>query len=166
MVAIIASAAASMTTTRARVLGNGLPALALAACVATVATNALVGSADDNPHFSQIGRCVAATPDERAPVIFFADPQAHWWADLLYMGTAHYSRTFPRPAARLDAPASQELLAELRRRGPRVWLVRGPSNLSAEQILPGAQIVSTWEEPTLAQIFLMRWSDSATTQPK
>ena len=75
----------------------------------------------------------------------------------MYMGTSHYSRTFPRPAVRLDGPASAELIADLRKLGPRVWLVRGPGMLAPREILSGAEIVSAWEEPTLGQVFLMQW---------
>jgi hypothetical protein len=58
---------------------------------------------------------------------------------------------------RLDGSANADLIAALRMLGPRVWLERGPGMLSPEEILPGARVVSAWEEPTLGLIFLMEW---------
>jgi len=155
--AVIALVAAAATSARSRAVADAIPATALAACAVSFGYSAYVGSPGDNPHFSQIGDLVATKPDERAPIVFYSAPKLRWRAELMYMGTAHYSRTFPRPAVLLDGPASADLIADLRKRGPPVWLIRGPGMLSPREILPGAQVTSAWEEPTLGQVFLMQW---------
>src|SRR5207237_550453 len=76
--------------------------------------------------------------------------------DLLYMGQAHYPRTVPRRAARIDAPANESLLNDLKR-WQRIWLISAPTSLRPREILPGSEIVSTWEEPTLGKVFLLKW---------
>lgn len=157
--AVVALVAALTSAARGRFVVNALPCAALIAGAAALLVTRYLGPADDNPHFSQIGQLVATAPHERTPVVFYSDPHVSWFARLLYMGTAHYSKTFPRPAAVLDAPASPQLLGQLKRLGPEVWLVRGPGALSENDLLPGSVPVERFEQPGLAYITLLNWPD-------
>jgi hypothetical protein len=98
------------------------------------------------------------------PVIFFTEPAHTWWAQWLYLSTAHYSGAFPRPVAILDRPADAALIEQLRR-APGVWLVWSHSPLKPPAILPGFHVTWYRFEPNVAEVARMQSSPPPGTSP-
>jgi len=117
-----------------------------------------------NPRYSDIGRALADPGTAREPVVFYSDPDAPFWAEWLYLGAAHYSGTFPRPAAFVHGPISPALLADLKKSN-HVWIVRGATSLSEEQIIPGTKTVSSRADPHLGSVARLQWSDRIPSGP-
>lgn len=136
-----------------------VPALVALACAMALGQTYL----RQNPQYSDIGRFLSDPATAGEPVVFYSKPEATFWSEWLFVGAAHYSHTFPRPAVLLNAPIKPEVLEQLRA-WPHIWVVTGLSDKTPEQIVPGTTVVSVKQNPYLGSVTRLRWT-SPTSKP-
>lgn len=111
-----------------------------------------------NQPFTRVGYALANTESADLPVVFYSDPSERFWSQWLYLGTSHYSQTFPRPAAILDHPPDDQLLAQLHR-WPMVWVVWSDTHevdINSD-LLPGSKMIRLINAPRLGSAALVEW---------
>ncbi|WP_428937527.1 glycosyltransferase family 39 protein [Fontivita pretiosa] len=137
---------------RWRVLEHAVPAMIVLACVSGLGLTYTRA----NKRYSEIGRLLSERAYAHEPVVFYSDPSMRWWAQWALLAASHYSGTFPRPALRLDRPADEDNLRELRQ-WDHVWVYWGATSLSPEQIVPGARVVWSGGQSDLGGVARLRW---------
>ena len=104
---------------------------------------------DGEPDWRALGRAIDKHTQRDEPLIFYSGGQVFWYHQILFLGTSHYSHTWPRPIVRLTTtPADDALVASLPSQTP--WLVSGPLDRPIEQVIPGAQMLEQRLLPNLA----------------
>jgi hypothetical protein len=139
--------------------------------VVVLASIAALGLTYTRPNLglSSIGRWLAPARGTDEPVIFYGDQTNFWRTQWMVLAATHYSDgAFPRPTAILDRPADPSLLRELRERGGTAWLVWSSASARLEQVLPGCEVLWSKDEPFVATVMHIRWTEPAPpplTQP-
>ena len=93
-----------------------------------------------------LGQLVDEEMSPATPMCFYSNGAdgSGWYAPTMLLGASHYSKTWPRPAVILTAPADDHLLRALSARaepaGGDVWLVCLSGETDPRTILPGAAI--------------------------
>jgi hypothetical protein len=143
-----------------RILAHGIPALVAVACAAALPLT----YTRQNPRYSDIGKALSDPATANEPVVFYSDVRLPFWAELMYLGAAHYSGTFPRSAALIHRPVSPQLLAQLRQY-QHIWLVWGGTSLSRDSIIPGTRSVFDRGDPHLGFVARLEWVDRIPSTP-
>ena len=101
----------------------------------------------DEPDWRYLGRWIDENTKHDETLIFTPGLQPPDYADIFYLGVAHYSHDFPRGIVKLTGKASPALMQQIP--GSTAWLISGPLRghdpfVSAEDVatlLPGAAII-------------------------
>src|SRR5262249_44228543 len=101
------------------------------------------------PEWHVLGTLVREEVAAPETLIFYPGDKPQWYADILYLGVGHYAMSsFPHPLVSLTRPARAELMASIP--GDTAWLISGPLDRPAEQVLPGCTVLEQHTLPNLA----------------
>jgi hypothetical protein len=118
-----------------------------AAIVASGVVMSPAAFVSEQPDSRPLGSIVDAHGSSEEPIVFYNGASPGWFNQIFYLGTCHYSHTFPRPIVKLSRPASTQLVAQL---GGTAWLISGPLDRPIDEILPGAKRAEQHTIPNLA----------------
>ncbi|WP_428940678.1 glycosyltransferase family 39 protein [Fontivita pretiosa] len=102
----------------------------------------------EEPDWRKLGQIIDQHVHPGEAIVFYHGTQAEWFDEILYLGSAHYSRQFPRTIVRLSRPASPQLVAQLP--GETAWLVSWQLGTDVSNVLPGTRVIERYEVPNLA----------------
>jgi hypothetical protein len=94
---------------------------------------------EGEPDWRELGRLIdeRVQPDE--PIVCYGATMPTWYAQLLYLGSSHYSHAFPHRLVLMSRRADEQLMRSLS--SDRAWLISGPPEVPVEQILPGSVVL-------------------------
>ncbi len=141
--ALVAALPATLLSRFGPRLWQALPA-AIAIAGVALSGRAYISEEPDWRSLQVLDKLVA--PGEA--LLFYPGDRPEWYAEILYLGTAHYTHLFPRPMVRLSRPASPELIARLP--GKSAWLISGPLPNPPQEVLPGCRPSQQFFAPKLA----------------